>query len=345
MARDRNRIPDEVAVALQRRRYADIVMDAAGVRDPRIHAVFANVPREAFLPPPPWTVISRGTATRTSRIADLYQDVLVALDREQGINNGEPALHAAWLAAVDPRAGETAIHVGAGTGYYTAMLADLVAGGGRVEAYEIHPGLAGDAARNLRPYGNVVVHAQSAFGCPLPARRTVDLPLAAAFELGPYDPRHAPSGGAEGPASDAGRVHSLQRGDHERRGRGRAVRGGHRGDPVGLAQRGTGPGFAGDGDLWAGLVFVRGRGCRTGVIWMPQSCCRGATPTNVPDPAAVGTKLRRIAAINPAQLVDGLKTLIPKGFAESGTSRRGVFCLQSPDRRDRCRTGFARGRA
>jgi protein-L-isoaspartate(D-aspartate) O-methyltransferase len=169
MARDRNRMSDEVALALQRRRYADIVMDAAGVRDPRIRDVFATVPREVFLPPPPWTVISRGTVTRTSRIADLYQDVLVALDREQGINNGEPALHAAWLAAVDPRAGETAIHVGAGTGYYTAMLAELVAGGGRVEAYEIHPGLAGDAARNLRPYGNVGVHAQSAFGRPLPA--------------------------------------------------------------------------------------------------------------------------------------------------------------------------------
>src|SRR3954451_21130105 len=116
---------EEVALEHQRRRYADMVVAMAGVDEPRIHDLFASIPREAFLPPPPWTIMSRGAATRTSDIADLYDDVLVALDREQGINNGEPALHAAWLAAIDPRPGETVIHVGAGTGYYTAMLATL----------------------------------------------------------------------------------------------------------------------------------------------------------------------------------------------------------------------------
>lgn len=158
---------DEVALDHQRRRYADKVMNLAGVHDPRIHDLFATVPREAFLPPPPWAVISHGTAILTSDTKDLYDDVLVALDREQGINNGEPALHAAWLAAIDAQPGETAIHVGAGTGYYTAMLATLVAPGGSVEAFEIHAGLAHDAARNLRSYHNVAVRAQSAFGRPL----------------------------------------------------------------------------------------------------------------------------------------------------------------------------------
>jgi protein-L-isoaspartate(D-aspartate) O-methyltransferase len=155
---------DEAALDHQRRSYAHAVTRMADVRNPRIREVFATIPREAFLPPPPWTTISRGVATQTSNVADLYADVLVALDREQGINNGEPALHAAWLEAVDPQPGETVIHIGAGTGYYTAMLACLVMPDGTVDAFEIHDGLARQAAQNLAPYTSVRVHNQSAFG-------------------------------------------------------------------------------------------------------------------------------------------------------------------------------------
>jgi protein-L-isoaspartate(D-aspartate) O-methyltransferase len=151
-----------------RRSYASRILRQAAVDDPRVKAAFAAIPREAFLPPPPWTVISAGVATRTGRVEDLYEDVLVALDRARGINNGEPALHAAWLAEVNPKPGETALHIGAGSGYYTAMLATLVAPGGQVVAYEIHEHLAAEAARNLKSYGNVTVRAESAFGRPLP---------------------------------------------------------------------------------------------------------------------------------------------------------------------------------
>jgi protein-L-isoaspartate(D-aspartate) O-methyltransferase len=157
------RSPDDL-----RRRYADTVLRAAGVDDPRIREVFATIPRETFLPPPPWTTISGGVAVQTNRLADIYENVLVALDRARGINNGEPALHAAWLAAVDPRPGEDAVHVGAGTGYYTAMLAALVAPDGLVDAYEIHEGLAHEAARHLASEGRVRVHAGTALGQDLP---------------------------------------------------------------------------------------------------------------------------------------------------------------------------------
>ncbi|HEX2555384.1 MAG TPA: SAM-dependent methyltransferase [Microvirga sp.] len=154
----------------RRRRYAETVLRAAHVDDPRIARVFATIPRESFLPPGPWTTISAGIATTTPDAdpVHLYDNVLIALDREKGINNGEPALHAAWLALVDPQPGETAVHVGTGTGYYTAMLAALVSPGGRVEAYEIHEGLAAAAARNLAGFGNVAVHAGSALARPLP---------------------------------------------------------------------------------------------------------------------------------------------------------------------------------
>lgn len=151
-----------------RRDYAAQVARLAGVRDRRIEEAFAAVPREDFLPPPPWTVISMGVATRTSDIAEIYSNVLVAIDRERGINNGEPALHAEWIDAVGPQPGESVIHVGAGTGYYTAILARLVQPNGHVEAFEYETDLAAQAARNLTAYANVTVHAASAFGRVLP---------------------------------------------------------------------------------------------------------------------------------------------------------------------------------
>lgn len=151
-----------------RSEYAGQIIRLADVRDDRIERAFATVPREAFLPPPPWTVISMGAALVTRDLADIYNDVLVAIDPQRGINNGEPALHAAWIDAVSPQPGETVIHVGAGTGYYTAILALLVQPDGRVEAFEYETDLAAQAARNLTIYSNATVHAASAFGRVLP---------------------------------------------------------------------------------------------------------------------------------------------------------------------------------
>ncbi len=148
--------------------YAEQIARLTDLRDRRIELAFAAVPRENFLPAPPWTTISSGIATQTSSLADIYDNVLIAIDRKRGINNGEPALHADWLDAVSPQPGETVIHVGAGTGYYTAILAHLVEPGGRVEAYEYEADLAAKAEQNLSGYSNLTVHAGSAFGQSLP---------------------------------------------------------------------------------------------------------------------------------------------------------------------------------
>lgn len=91
----------------------------------------------------------------------LYQDVLIALDPDRGINIGEPSLHAHCLDALVPRRGETVLQVGAGSGYYTALIAELVGIGGRVHAFETDPNLAERAARNLRPWPHAVVEARS----------------------------------------------------------------------------------------------------------------------------------------------------------------------------------------
>ena len=55
-------------------------------------------------------------------------------------------------------------HVGAGTGYYTAILALLAAPGGRVVAYECEADLAARAAAALRRFAWVEVRAESAIG-------------------------------------------------------------------------------------------------------------------------------------------------------------------------------------
>jgi protein-L-isoaspartate(D-aspartate) O-methyltransferase len=156
------------ALKTVRRRYAREIVRLAGVRDARIEEAFAEVAREAFLRGPPWTLIRAGAAWTSSNPADLYGDVLVVIDRLRGINNGEPALHAAWLAAVDPQPGETVVHVGAGTGYYTAMLSRLVGPAGQVHAFECEADLAAIAATNLASNANTHLHAESAYGRTLP---------------------------------------------------------------------------------------------------------------------------------------------------------------------------------
>ena len=77
------------------------------------------------------------------------------------------------LTRPSPQAGEVVVHVGAGTGYYTAILAHLVGHSGHVHAFEIEPDIALRAAENLAQSANVVVHAQSAVGVRLPLAHVI----------------------------------------------------------------------------------------------------------------------------------------------------------------------------
>ena len=72
-------------------------------------------------------------------------------------------LHALCLAALQPAPCETVVHIGAGTRYYTAILAELVGGTRSVTRYEIEDELAERAAANLTDMPNVTIHKQS--GC------------------------------------------------------------------------------------------------------------------------------------------------------------------------------------
>jgi protein-L-isoaspartate(D-aspartate) O-methyltransferase len=76
---------------------------------------------------------------------------------EQGLNNGLPSFHATLVASAAIREGDHVVHIGAGTGYYTAIMAHLAGRSGRVTAIEYDPTLAERAAANLASLANVRV--------------------------------------------------------------------------------------------------------------------------------------------------------------------------------------------
>jgi len=147
-----------------RRFYAEFIVRSSDSSDERLISAFAQVPREKYLGPGPWQVFI-GSGYIPTISADpclLYQDVLIGLATDRRINNGQPSLHALCLSAAAPAPGESVVHIGAGTGYYTAVIANLVTPTGHVSAIEIESDLAAQAAKNLAHLANVTVHAASA---------------------------------------------------------------------------------------------------------------------------------------------------------------------------------------
>lgn len=140
-----------------RRAYAHEMLRRGGVVSPALEEAYAAIPREHYLGAPPWKILRLTGYAETAGPdpAPLYDDVLVALVPERRINNGQPSAHAHWIAAADPRPGDHVVHIGAGTGYYTAILAHLVGPTGRVTAIELDTDLAARARANLAHLSNV----------------------------------------------------------------------------------------------------------------------------------------------------------------------------------------------
>ncbi|MEQ1809002.1 MAG: methyltransferase domain-containing protein [Terricaulis sp.] len=153
-----------------RQAFANSMGVASRAPSGRVAEAFATVPRENFLGSGPWLIFSFPTnyaPTATDNPAEIYRDVAVGLMPEKVINNGQPSLHAFCIGLLDPKAHEIVVHIGAGSGYYTAILAHLV-NDSAVHAYEIEPELAERARRNLSHLSNVHVHATSGASGPLP---------------------------------------------------------------------------------------------------------------------------------------------------------------------------------
>jgi protein-L-isoaspartate(D-aspartate) O-methyltransferase len=147
-------------LAIIRRAYAKQILAEAQVVDSRIEAAFAAVPREDFLGPGPWS-IPRWTAgpvlTPNADPIYVYVDNVVQIVAERHLNNGQPSAHAKWMGSAAIREGDHVVHVGAGTGYYTAIMAHLVGPSGRVAAIELDPALAARAEANLSTFDHVRV--------------------------------------------------------------------------------------------------------------------------------------------------------------------------------------------
>jgi protein-L-isoaspartate(D-aspartate) O-methyltransferase len=112
-----------------------------GIRDPRVLAAFARVPRELFVPPE-----SRRQA---------YADRALPIGSGQTIS--QPFMVAAIVAALELDGDERVLDVGTGSGYQAAILAELAR---EVVTIERVPELAERARSTLAAagYGRVEVH-------------------------------------------------------------------------------------------------------------------------------------------------------------------------------------------
>jgi len=158
-------------VAEVRRFFARLITANCGIAaGSALETAFAATPRERFVGPPPWKIFT-ATGYIEAKSSDpglLYQDVVVSLGVGAPLNNGQPTLHAYCIHAMDLQPGERVLHIGAGTGYYTTILAMLVGESGSVTAYEIEPELAARAKTNLAALPQVQVLARSGAEGPLP---------------------------------------------------------------------------------------------------------------------------------------------------------------------------------
>jgi len=146
--------------------YAEEIRAVANIQSEALVAAFAKVARENFLGPGPWLIpnpdswqaiapggnLKGGGSYRTTPDDDpchLYHNILVAIDADRKLNNGQPGSLAMWIDALELQTGDSILHVGCGVGYYTAIMAEVVGTSGHVIGVEIDADLAERARRNL----------------------------------------------------------------------------------------------------------------------------------------------------------------------------------------------------
>ncbi len=138
---------------------------------PRIcYAPFPLSPRECLLPPGPWIIeAADGSyyATENDDVAHILHAVGVAIDAGRALNNANPAKVGRMLEAAAIKDGDRVLHVGAGLGYFSAVIAEMIGPSGWVIAAEIDPVLRERARTNLVAWPNVTV-VGDALECTLP---------------------------------------------------------------------------------------------------------------------------------------------------------------------------------
>jgi len=136
--------------ARQRARMVEAQLRARGIRDERVLAAMAKVPREPF-------VFSEDAP-------NAYGDFPLPIGQGQTIS--QPYIVAAMVEALQPRTEDRVLEVGTGTGYEAAILGELAA---EVWTIERHADLAARARAILEELGytNVhIVHGDGSLGLP-----------------------------------------------------------------------------------------------------------------------------------------------------------------------------------
>jgi protein-L-isoaspartate(D-aspartate) O-methyltransferase len=151
-----------ITVRTARQCYAEELRFTANIASCAVVDAFSAVPRERFVGPGPWHIKSpmRPGDYWTTPNADprhVYHDVLIALDVTRGINNGQPSLWIALFDQLNIDAGDHVVHLGCGTGYYSAIAGELVGITGKVSAVEIDTALAEQAHAALAPWQHASV--------------------------------------------------------------------------------------------------------------------------------------------------------------------------------------------
>src|SRR5262249_20680859 len=121
-----------------------------GIHDERVLAAMGKVPRHEFLIPQHWP--------------DAYADHPVPIGAQQ--TTSQPYIIAAMLQAAQIAPDNRVLEIGAGSGYQTALLAELAA---QVFAVDRHPALAQGARRTLERLGYrnaTVVEGDGSLGLP-----------------------------------------------------------------------------------------------------------------------------------------------------------------------------------
>jgi protein-L-isoaspartate(D-aspartate) O-methyltransferase len=139
------------------------------IRDPRVLEAMSRVPRHLFVSQDRW--------------ADAYADHPVLIGEQQ--TTSQPYIIAAMLQAAEIRPRDRVLEIGGGSGYQTALLAELAA---QVFAVERYPQLAESARRVLNRLGYTnatVITADGSLGLPGHAPHDVIIVAAAAPRIPP----------------------------------------------------------------------------------------------------------------------------------------------------------------
>ena len=134
----------------------DTQLRARGISDPRVLDAMLRVPRHEFVPEP--------------YRAQAYEDHPLPIGNDQTIS--QPYIVALMLESLQLKPTDKVLEVGTGSGYATALLAELA---GQVFSVERHAALAGNALKTLAALGYSTVQVLAGDG-------TLGLPTAAPFE-------------------------------------------------------------------------------------------------------------------------------------------------------------------